>query len=518
MIHYPPWLLLGLLVATLPACAADQLRVLKHGDEVFVRCAFSPQEDLVVRIGKGANRQINFSSAFLIKAEASMSVAELSGGRMIHGNGDDSTPWNLNGTYIGANHGCSDGRELVVPNHGLTAADLGSAWQDGAGLTFYLLRIVDANRLWFLSANQGQGDIWKFVTTVTGPSLKRAADGATLAFTECKMAQLTPSCRIARQDYLVDGQTAAADDAPISCGFFDIVEDYDVIDPGALEQDFVAHPGEQRSFTGEGLAGVVRNHITYRFYPNGANVILYRAEALQDFNLGYMGFIQSAKLATGAYDSHLYYVPKTLPFTQDNINYDFRAGQDYTITLPTPVYFSVAKNNVADPQNLPGRFIQLLGHKGDGGVANEVGFALGYSLVNGMTVPAQHARNVRQAAMLYTSSKTYPSACDSAMGQPIKAGTIFECTAYRQYFWPGAQKNATCCYWHPEGDETVVYADYHKSVDHDVLALPAEWAGKTLSVIEKTPSLTIHTEGVIPATGVAISVTDGYGDVVFRVK
>jgi len=80
--------------------------------------------------------------------------------------------WNINGTYIGANHGCSDARELTCPNHGRTVADLGTVWQDEAGAKFVILKIADANHLWVMSTNSSRGSIWQFNTKVTGASLK----------------------------------------------------------------------------------------------------------------------------------------------------------------------------------------------------------------------------------------------------------------------------------------------------------------------------------------------------------
>ena len=110
----PPCRVVGhiLLVAfcSAPLCdtAARQpsvaLRVVKHGDYVFVRSAFSSHHDLVVRVGKGSNRQINFSNTRLVPVSAGMDVGKLNGGTLTHGNGDDATPWNINGTYIGGNH------------------------------------------------------------------------------------------------------------------------------------------------------------------------------------------------------------------------------------------------------------------------------------------------------------------------------------------------------------------------------------------------------------------------------
>ncbi len=514
--------LVVLLIAAISASAqvdegATALRVLKHGNEVYIRSAFSPADDLVVRVGKGTNRQITFSNAYLISRDAGMSVEELGAARIFHANGDDATPWNLNGTYIGANHGCSDAREIVCADHGRTVADLGTVWKTADGGEFVLVKIADADKLWFLSVNMSESDIWQFNKKLAGPTLTRA-DGTTLEFTDVRMVQLTPACRIARQDYLVDGEEALADDEAVSCNYFDIVEEYDVINPGSLVQDMMDHPGEERSFVGDDLEGVVRNEIVYRFHPNGACVISYNAEALQDFNIGYMGFIQSGKLTPGSeYFTHEYFIPKALPFTQDDIVYDFRAGRDYLTPPSSPLMFTAANANVEDPQNLPERFIQILGHEEDGQVVRDVGYALGYSLVNGMTVPAERAANAGRALMLYTSSKTYPTAVDSAFGNPIPAGTEFECIAYRQYFYPREQGNATWVYWHEEDGAIVAYADYHKSVAEETLALPAEWAGRSFTVVEKSPSVTLHAEGTVPAEGLAVSVEGDYGSLVLLI-
>jgi hypothetical protein len=163
----------------------------------------------------------------------------------------------------------------------------------------------------------------------------------------------------------------------------------------------------------------------------------HTATALQDFMIGYMGFIQSAKLTTGAYDAHEYYMPKTLPFTQDGIKYDFRLMQDHHSPPPTPLQFSVANKNVESAANLPDRFIQFLGRKVDGRVVREVGYALGYSLIQGITRPEERAKSVNSAIMLYKTSKSYPVAIDSKRARLIKAGTQFECVALPAIFLAG---------------------------------------------------------------------------------
>ena len=70
-------------------------------------------------IGRGENGQVNFNKVFSVPTHPGMKTEDLTGGAVIHANGDDSTPWNINGTYIGANHGCSDSRVITSPAHGL---------------------------------------------------------------------------------------------------------------------------------------------------------------------------------------------------------------------------------------------------------------------------------------------------------------------------------------------------------------------------------------------------------------
>jgi hypothetical protein len=497
--------------------AAPRLRVIRQGDLVWIRSPFSPTHDLVVLVGKGENRQINFDKVFVSPSTSGTRIIDLIGSILVNPNTDDSTPWHLNGTYIGANHGCSDARILTSAGHRLATADLGSEWTDGAGTKFYVLKIPDPDHFWILSANAGSGDVWKFVGDVQGSSLKRARDGATLSFTGAASVQLRPACRIRRQAYLADGTTPLADGTPIECGTFDIVEEADILNPASVLRDVVAHPGEERDFAAPGLEAVVESRIVYRFLPNGANVITTTAKAKQDFALGYVGFIQAGTLPMPApLTVHDYYIPKTKPFAQDGVRWDFEALQPYVSAPARPLVFSASNGNIADPRGLPDRFVHLLGREKEGRTTYEVGFAFGYSLVEGMTVPAKRSENAGTALTLYSSAKTYPVAADAK--RDVRAGSVFEAVAYRQYFWPGAAPNATCCYWHPEGEETVLYAAYHRAVERDVLQLPPDFAGRRIRVVEKTPSLVLHTDRDVPAAGLVVSSSGKHGALVIAIR
>jgi len=198
-------------------------------------------------------------------------------------------------------------------------------------------------------------------------------------------------------------------------------------------------------------------------------------------------------------------------------SYDFLQLQDYDRELPKPLRFGPGYKNVADPDSLPDRFIQFLGGREGDDVVRDVGFAMGYSLLEGLGRPALRARNAGTAGMLYTSSKSYPTAVDRKMGTTIEAGTEFHCVAYRQYFWAAGGRGPTCVYWNRQGTSDVVYIDYHQAAESEILALPAEFTGRPVAVIEKTDSVTLHTGDHVPKEGLRISVSGGYGSLVLRI-
>jgi len=497
-------------------------RVKKDGDKVDIKCFFSPDQDLLYHVhvckGKGRNNQITFGDTTLVAADTNSGVQAKE--ELIHFAEDDCTPWLINGTYIGGNHGCSNARELTCPGHNKTVSDLGSEWKDSAGVKFYIIKIVDTNRVWVLSENKGSNDVWKFVTTITGGSLTNTSSSDVMNISSNWMAQVTPACRIQKQEYLIDGKTPLPENREVECAYLDIVEEYDIINPGSLLDKIRRSPGQEVDFAGQDLAGVIHNSIIYRFLPNGAVVVQHTSKALQQFMIGYMGFIQSIKLETGK-SVHGHYIPKTKPFSIGGTNFDFQAIQDFRASLPFVLHFNsstgtIATGTVADEQNLPDRFIQLLGARENGKFTGRVAFAMGYSPVSGITKIGERPRYTSSAGCIYPK-KTYPSALNNRIGDIVPAGTVFNCTAYRVYFDPRRNPNATCVYWYKENNDYLVYLDYHRNVENEVVVLPPEMRGKKMSILEKTPSFSLRPDKTVPENGIMLSVTNEYGYAVLRV-
>jgi hypothetical protein len=495
--------------------AQHQVIALKINDSIFIRTYFSHEEDILLTVKKGMNGQINFFNAKLIPSSAPTNEASFSAGIVIHKCGDDCTPWNINSTFIGANHGCSNARELTVKKHGLTIADVGSEWADKSENKFYVLKVIEPDTIWILSENKGNTGKWRFIDKVNGNVLKSVSDGKVLAIEDNKMLQIRPACRIMEQAYLVDGKKNLAEGVPTPCEFLDIKETYDIISPASLLDSIRKNTGQEADFVAQNLDSVLSNHIIYRFLPMGACTVEHKAVANKEFRMGYMGFIQASPLFKGKFDSHSYYIPKTLPFENNGIKFDFKAIQDFSIKISVPLFFNEKEKNIETTTSLPDRFIQFLGKKEAAKTINKVAFAIGYSLIEGMTKSDERAKNSTNSLHIYTSSKSYPYAIDSKTGD-IPVGKEFYSIAYRQYFDPSAYKNATCVFWHKQADSYVLYIDYHKSVDKDTIKLPAYLSGKKITVIEKSPSVKLLNEGTVPDEGLILSVDESYGYLVVR--
>ncbi|MEI6423565.1 MAG: hypothetical protein WCP55_15205, partial [Lentisphaerota bacterium] len=367
-----------------------------------------------------------------------------------------------------------------------------------------------------LSENEGKDEIWKFNGNVQGKSLKNNADGRILNFEEVKMVQITPACRIKEQKYLVNGKTLLEDGKVIPCEFLDIVEEYDIIAPDSLLASIQKNHGKEADFTAGNLDSVLTVRTNYRLSPLGACTVDHKVRANRKFNMGHALFVMTAALDKTDCDIREEYIPKTLPFEKGGIKYDFKSVQDVSAKLTEALDFSSKDKNIEDANNLPDRFIQFLVKKENGKPVRKIGFTIGYSLIEGLSKPELRAKTVNKPLMIFSSSKTYPYALDEKIGV-VQAGTEFHCLVYRQYFNPAAFKNATNVYWHKEGDSCLLYADYHKAVDNDVIKLPDYMSGKKITVVEKTPSVILLTEDKIPADGLRLSVgKEAYGYIVLK--
>lgn len=503
---------------------AGRMRVLfteeSQESSVWVRCAFSAEQDIVLNFRRRPieNFVINSYETRLVPSSSRFSERTAQQGELVHVNGDDATPWHINGTYIGGNHGCASVLDLTVADGALSVADIGSSWRDGAGVIFYVIDLPGPGVARVMSENRASYPFWKFDTSITGSTLTRSTGQASLAATKSTLTQLWPCARITEQRFLANGKKPLIAGEIAECDFLEIVEEYDIINPASVLADVIAHPGQRPDYVASRLDAVIHNQIVYRIHPNAATTILHRATALQSFDLEFMGFIQQALLHRASESSSLirYYIPKANPFQQDGITYDFRSIQDFDGLPRSPLRF--ARTEGVGERAMPERFIQFLAAPGSAKNQNGLGLAFGYSLTSGLTAIGRPFWQRRSAGFIHTTGKTYPFVLDDSIQNPVTPGTAFECLAYRQYFNPALQANATCVYWHRENEKTIVYIDYHKAVSNDTIHLPESITGRSFRILEKSDSLMVDSAKRIPRDGLKVTSPTDHGSLVIEVS
>jgi hypothetical protein len=501
---------------------AKKISVYQSGDKTFIRSRFSKDKDIIIITTKGKNNgQLDFYITRLIPSKLPVTPQTFNAGISIHYAGDDSAPIFFNRTYLGGGHGAMAGIYVSSKNHGFSTKDLGSVLLTDKQ-KFYIAKIIDKNRFLVIPEDKGKDGIWSFkIFSAIKNTLKDKRSGRILKITKATPTQLMPGCRITKLEYRLDGRKLEDDEIVETGDVLEVTESYDIIGPDIVLDAIKKNPGKQVNFIDKQFAPVAVAKNTYTFLPGGACVIKQYYKINRNVFLSRIGlkFIQSQALYPGKSFTHEYYIPKTIPFEKYKRKFDFAEIEDFGNKLPGPIYFSVKDKNIADQKNMPDRFIQFLGKKNKGKISRQIGFALGYSLTEGVTIPGKRAKMTNIAAFIYTSKKTYPIAANSLMGRILPAGTEFKGTSYRQYFEPeAASKNATSVYWHPAEKAYVLYADYHKAVENDAINIPAEWNGRKITVVEKTPAIKITTGNTINNAKIKVSTTSKYNYIVIKIK
>ena len=484
------------LTACLTLLAGEMLTVHREGDSFLLKSDFGDGYALhrPFAVSRRGNLVLNFNIATLVKQSGK--PIQLSHSR------DDICPWNLNGTYIGANHGDFWASAVICDQpHGLAESDLGGEWSDARGVKFYVIKIESPTIFWVLSENRSKDPaLMVFVRPDTKGALNET-DGRSLTKFEVKFRQMHPAVRVRSRRYFCDGQEPS-DHQDTECREFVAEEEYDIVATDAILEHVRKNRGSQVAFNAPGLDSLLTQKTIYRFTPDGACVLSHHTVFHRNVRLGYSGYIQAGQMVKGAYARHLYYIPKSLPVKHNGENWDFAGRVDFT--QPIKGFVGLLPEHCENPASPPERFVQYL--EGGEGLP-DVGFVVGYSLLDGCTVPEQRVKLARCPISIYQTHKSYPHAIDNGKTPYIRAGQSFDCLAYRQYFNPNKGY-----YMHKQGDCQVMYVDFHQPENGKVIPLPEILRGMEMQVVEKSPTVQYQRE----ADGLRFDSTAKYGYCVLK--
>ena len=368
-------------------------------------------------------------------------------------NTDEAVPAFINGSFIGANHGHHGATAVYAPDHKKTVADVGSLWQDEAGVTFTLMRVENKDRLLFLSQNVGESVArYRFITNITGKlSFIENGINTTDIFPEKHgSADLRRAIRH-KEKYViagVDGKEKLVQ-GEAECEYAEIHEQYEIINPATVADELRSRRPQGGYTAQPDLADfgspMVACFLIYRFENDGTIYTKFDYKKLMDVHFEkWMGVMYQEKL--DVYNGGIWrYFPKALPFTCDEGTFDF-STPTAIVGKPFPKSKALTReywqDNASPCERAVDYFKDINGR-------DKLAFACGYlPLFDGE--PKKRDAHVQNVVALKFTRKHYPTFWDGDV-QDVKG------IGYKKYFKP-QQSNASY-YKVSAENKTFIYAD-----------------------------------------------------------
>ena len=501
------------------------MSVTKSGNNLYIRAKFNSTLDIIqlVVMATGTaftNDTVNVQGARTCDNTLSKlsNVAAWNTGTILAQQGDSSAPIQYNGTYIGGNHGAYVVKEITATGHGKTVVDIGSEWTDSLPRKWYLMRIVDANKLWFVSENLSVAPAWSFSLTITGSTLNHSASATnTGAITVVSSVgtQLWPALQSQTKKIMLDGITELTVDGTYLCTTLDIVNSYTIPNVAAVLTYVRSLVGgaTQPSFIDSSIAPDVSRTITYRYAENGSCSIIDSVRNYNQLTLNYFGGTQAEPLEyTG---KQLWqYIPRVSPIVGTVKTWDFINQENISGTFEA---LTLGLSKFTDVNNPPDRMAQIVK---TAGVSN-FGMMIGFSPVRSVGLPATRKTLISESNFVSAIRKQYLKALNGGgsafTGNVLPVNSMYDMVVYRAYWSAETCPDATAFIWFRDGKNIIVIADFHQSVSFSKLPLPEYFSGLDVTVIDKTASLTLHGNNVLN-DGLLVTVTGGYGYIVAKLS
>ena len=465
------------------------------------------------------NRFFNLTTIREISSSLAADSVSTSGAVNWKGASDDITPVNVNGTYIGANHGYFV--ISAIPNTaGLTEEDIGSVWKTPAGQKYVLVRIavpkeVGSTMLWFCPFDDTMMSTgvfsYKKITSGTQLTATEDYDTSVPKFTagaDSTQVQFYVAVNNIVQHAFVDGKVEVdlSKKGSYEGEFIDFYESYDILYLPAVLEHLMDNFGKNtdESHHSEKITEIYMSfYNTYRFHKNGSTVVYTSYKIVKNLpTVAIIAGVQSGAFSvdTTAGEGHYVYVPGTTDYATPTLQ-------------PEGVQFYVGTGNgtvagnLANPDQLITSYFQMT--KPDGSKAMNLGYnpEFGYGIAeNRLQYLGMNNNSGSNLAFYYTSHKMYPKLLSYTA---LSAGTEINFISYR-IPTNKTDEDFTAINWYWVDD--VIYLSLHtdKAVDERTVSLPEYMNGMTATVIEGSDTFTVVSDA-IANNSITVSSTDaGY--------
>lgn len=388
---------------------------------------------------------------------------------------DDVAPLFIAGAQISANHGYMGGR-ITLAAHGKTVADIGSLWTDALGRECIILDIPDANTI-------------VMTQTITNTSFSAsnlvfthksgATNTATINATIVASVQVYPILNKHKTSLSADGIPLDYKTQEVSYKHdFTVSESYGLLLKSDIVAYVIANKGSKIT-SYESIAPFLQFNNSFAFDSDGgctitSDFVVLKATSFRDFMM-----LQSVKIAGSALT---YYVPKSLPFTQGAINYDFTKGVDIALTQKPTSIIDFTPDKVDQTVNPVDRYIQR---------SSIGGFSLGLLPVLDAEPTRRKVLTTTKAGRVNTTLKIYHSLVDTTSISNLDVGDYFGGKGYRKYF-PTPDVSKISSYAVYDKDADYYFIDYKPNISKvDIIDLPPRLQNREFIVHEKTNNVSV---------------------------
>jgi hypothetical protein len=139
-----------------------------------------------------------------------------------------------------------------------------------------------------------------------------------------------------------------------------------------------------------------------------------------------------------------------------------------------------------DANNPPNRFIQYVTSSTG---TKLCGYALGYNLDLGVTVPATR-KTIFNAYNIYTSLKQYPYAINYWPAQTVNSNTVYDVVAFRAPINYAVNPIPLCSTWYTVKGTDYALIDLAGAYNGNI-TFPSELTGKKITIVEQQGTIAV---------------------------
>ncbi len=425
---------------------------------------------------------------------------------------DETAPPHFSTTYLGGNHGASHAMRVKVTGHGKTYNDIGSVWNDGAGVKWTLVRINSADELVFLSETEKNSvGNWEFAKEI-GTTLTYDADyennfavnkgTITIEAVTEKNMQLQPAIgnRVQKMYIYRDGETAFErievdkldESFTINANKMVLDEEYDIMDPSKIGYHLRANrPDGGYTENADVSIGtpLMHYHQTITVDEDGDVIIEHDHELLSSIRgfhyYGYQYYEKADAFGGGVWR----YIPGVKGITENGKFFDY--SKPYDMTNHDMASYTATKDLWKNPDLAPDRTLEY--YKDEEG-NYKMAFAAGYVPIL-VAAPDVRKDNVTSAVTMYnrTGYKVYPMLVNAS--QFSQAGARVQAVVFRHYDNLSQSTKKVTAYDVEYKDDVYYYVDFLEDEDEFVLDLADKTVTKDFELVYKTDDVEYKIEG-----------------------